>query len=174
MFFWTVYTYREEETLRVKKWFETIFDHKISLRERMFRIVTGVCMVALLCMSPMGRNVLNWVMPPISLITMAVIVKVSIQKDCIQTGATAISVLLLILFPICFFSAGGFYSGVPEWFVICFIYICITLEGRRMYIFFLFCMGETLLCYYAPSIFQNLSRRIPRGIRSSTLHILLS
>ncbi len=139
----------------LKKWFETIFDHKISLRERMFRIVTGVCMVALLCMLPMGRNVLNWVMLPISLITMAVIVKVSIQKDCIQTGATVISVLLLILFPICFFSAGGFYSGVPEWFVICFIYICITLEGRRMYIFFLFCMAETLLCYYAAFYFPE-------------------
>ena len=31
----------------MKKWLEIIFDHRISLRERMFRVVTGICMVAL-------------------------------------------------------------------------------------------------------------------------------
>ena len=30
----------------IKKWFEIITDHRISLRERMFRIVTCVCMIA--------------------------------------------------------------------------------------------------------------------------------
>ncbi len=131
----------------LKKWIAIIYDHRISLRERMYRIVTGVCMVALMFMLPMGRNVLNYVLLPVSIAIMALIVKFSIRKNCIHAGATAISVLLLILFPICFFTAGGFYSGVPEWFVICFIYICITLEGRRMYAFFLLCMAETLLCY---------------------------
>lgn len=121
----------------------------------MFRIVTGVCMFALLFMLPMGRNVMNLVLLFVSLIIMAVIVKASIRKDRIQTGATAITVLLLILYPISFFTAGGFYSGVPEWFVICFIYICITLEGRRMYAFFLFCMVETLLCYYVAFYFPQ-------------------
>jgi len=131
----------------LKKWIAIIYDHRISLRERMYRIVTGVCMVALMFMLPMGRNVLNYVLLPVSIAIMALIVKFSIRKNCIHAGATAISVLLLILFPICFFTAGGFNSGVPEWFVICFIYICITLEGRRMYAFFLLCMAETLLCY---------------------------
>ena len=138
-----------------RKWVAIIFDHKVSLRERMFRIVTAVCMLALLFMLPMGRNLLNWVLLPISLAFMTVVVEVSIRKECIHVGATAISVLLLILFPISFFSAGGFYSGVPEWFVICFIYICITLEGRRMYAFFLICMGETLLCYYVAYYFPE-------------------
>ena len=32
----------------MKKWLEIIFDHRISLRERMFRLVTGISMVALL------------------------------------------------------------------------------------------------------------------------------
>ncbi len=139
----------------LRKWFEIIFDHKISLRERMFRLVTGVCMVALIFMLPMGRTVLNLALLPVSLISMALIVKFSIRQDCIHMGATAISVLLLILFPISFFTAGGFYSGVPEWFVICFIYICITLEGRRMYAFFLFCTAETFLCYYGAFYFPE-------------------
>ena len=39
----------------LKKWFEIIFDHRISLRERMFRVVTGICMLALVCILSMGR-----------------------------------------------------------------------------------------------------------------------
>ena len=30
-----------------RKWVEIIFDHKISLRERMFRVVTAIAMIAL-------------------------------------------------------------------------------------------------------------------------------
>lgn len=71
-------------------------------------------------------------------------------------GATLIAMLLLTLFPITFFSAGGFYSGVPEWFVLCFIYVCITLQGRRKSYFFGLCMAETMLCYgtafYVPAL----------------------
>ena len=132
----------------LKKWFKIMFDHKISLRERMFQVVTGVCMVALVIILPMGKNLLNLLILAASLIGMYAIVRVSIQRKCIHAGATSISVLLLLLFPLSFFTAGGFYSGMPEWFVLCFIYISLTLEGRRKAVFFLFCIGETLLCYY--------------------------
>ncbi|GFI62318.1 signal transduction histidine-protein kinase BarA [Clostridiales bacterium] len=131
----------------IKKWFDIISDHKISLHERMFRIVTAICMVALIFTLPMGRSIINIVILVISLATIAVIVRVSIRKERIQTGATAIVVLLLVLFPFTFFTAGGFYSGVPEWFVLCFIYVCITLQGSRMAVFFVLCMAETLICY---------------------------
>jgi DegV family protein with EDD domain len=138
-----------------KKWLELIFDHKISLRERMFRIATGICMVALIFILPMGRNLFNILLLIVSLIAIALIVKFSIQKKCINAGATFISVLFLILFPLSFFSAGGFYSGMPEWFVLCFIYISITLEGKRKAIFFLLCTAETLLCYYVAYYFPE-------------------
>ncbi len=141
----------------IKKWFEIITDHRISLRERMFRIVTGVCMIAIVFTLPMGRSIWNVLLLAASLVVMAIIVKVSIQKQCIHTGATAIAILLLTLFPITFFSAGGFYSGVPEWFVLCFIYVCITLQGRRMLIFFGLCTVETMLCYGTAFYFPELS-----------------
>lgn len=131
----------------IKKWFEIITDHRISLRERMFRIVTGVCMIAIAFTLPMGRSLWNVLIMLASLALMAVIVKVSIRKKRIHMGATLIAILLLTLFPITFFSAGGFYSGVPEWFVLCFIYVCITLQGRRRAVFFGLCTAETLLCY---------------------------
>ena len=147
----------------IKKWFNIITDHRISLRERMFRIVTGTCMVALVFILPMGRSIWNILLLAASLTAMYIIVKVSIQKEQIHAGATAISVLLLLIFPISFFTAGGFYSGVPEWFVFCFIYVCITLQGRRMAVFFGLCTAETLLCYglafYFPEfVAQNTQR----------------
>ncbi len=141
----------------IKKWFEIITDHRISLRDRMFRIVTVTCMVALLLIMPMGRSVWNILALAVSLVAMGLIVKVSIKKERIQTGATAITLLLLLLFPLSFFSAGGFYSGVPEWFVFCFIYVCLTLKGRRMAVFFVLCIAETLLCYAVAFYFPELT-----------------
>ena len=147
----------------IKKWFEIITDHRIGLRERMFRIVTGICMIALLFTLPMGRSILNIALLVMSLAAIALIVKFSIRKGRIQTGATAIAVLLLVLFPITFFSAGGFYSGVPEWFVLCFIYVCITMQGRRKNIFFGLCTVETLLCYGIAFYFPEIAAPNPHN-----------
>ncbi len=143
----------------IKKWFALINDHRISLHDRMFRIVTVICMAALLLIMPMGRSIWNILALAVSLVAIGMIVRVSIKKERIQTGATAISLLLLLLFPISFFTAGGFYSGVPEWFIFCFIYVCITLRGRRMIVFFGLCMLETLLCYGAAFYFPELAAR---------------
>lgn len=132
----------------IKKWYEFIFNHRISLRERLFRIATGGCMIAAVFVLPMGKSAANWLILAASLIFMAAVVKVSIEKDCINTGATVIALLILVLFPVSFFTAGGFYSGVPEWLVIYFIFISITLIGRRKVVFYLLCVTETLLCYY--------------------------
>ncbi len=74
----------------LKKWFEIITDHRISLRERMFRIVTGVCMIAIAFTLPMGRSVWNILMLVVSLAAMGVIVRISIRKQQIHTGATEI------------------------------------------------------------------------------------
>ena len=141
----------------IKKWFDIITDHSISLRERMFRIVTGICMIAIAFTLPMGRSIWNILLMLASLAAMGLIVRVSIRKRRVQTGATAISVLLLMLFPVTFFSAGGFYSGVPEWFVLCFIYVCITLQGRRRAVFFGLCTTETMLCYGAAFYFPDIA-----------------
>ena len=141
----------------IKKWFDIITDHSISLRERMFRIVTGICMIAIAFTLPMGRSIWNILLMLASLAAMGLIVRVSIRKRRVQTGATAISVLLLMLFPVTFFSAGGFYSGVPEWFVLCFIYVCITLQGRRRAVFFGLCTAETMLCYGAAFYFPDIA-----------------
>ena len=131
-----------------RKWLEIIFDHKISLRERMFRLVTGISMVALVFILVLGRSDVNLFILPLSLAYIYIAAKISIKKECINAGAAAIVVLLLLLYPVVFFTGGGLYGGVPEWFVLCFIYISITLEGRRKGVFFLLCIVETVICYY--------------------------
>ena len=147
----------------LEKWFEIIFDHRIRLRERMFRVVTGICMLALIFIMPMGRSWVNMLLLAAGLIMMALVVKFSIKKERINTGATFISILLLVLFPISFFTAGGFYSGMPEWFVLCFVYISITLEGKRKVGFFLLCTLETLSCYYLAYYYPELVARNTQG-----------
>lgn len=132
----------------IKKWFEIIFDRKISLRERLFRAGTVSCMIGAGFALSMGRTLTNWIILAVSLVFMAAIMRVSIQKDCINKGAVAIAALILVLFPMSFFTAGGFYSGVPEWLVIYFIFISINLEGRCKYVFFLLCAAETEICFF--------------------------
>ena len=131
-----------------KRWLDILFDHKTSLRERMFRLVTGISMIALIFILILGRFTSNMLIMAGSITYMYLVMRISIRKECINTGATAIVVLLLLLFPVVFFAGGGIYGGVPEWFVLCFIYITITLRGKRMGVFFLLCTAETLVCYY--------------------------
>ena len=64
----------------IKKWFALITDHRISLRDRMFRIVTLTCMVALLLIMPMGQSVWNILALGASLVAMGLIVKYSIKR----------------------------------------------------------------------------------------------
>lgn len=114
----------------------------------MFRLVTGISMIALVFILLLSRYKANLIILPFSLIYMVAAVKISIQKERIDAGAMAVAILLLLLFPVSFFTAGGLYGGAPEWFVLCFLYITVTLSGRRRWIFFLLCTIETLLCYY--------------------------
>lgn len=132
----------------LKKWHDILFDHKISLRERMFRLVTGISMIALIFILILGRFTANLLILAGSIAYMYLVMRISIRKECINAGATAIVVLLLLLFPVVFFAGGAINGGVPEWFVLCFIYISITLKGKRMAVFFLLCTAETLVCYY--------------------------
>ncbi|MEY8338730.1 DegV family protein [Lachnospiraceae bacterium 62-35] len=147
----------------LNKWFKMSFDHKISLRERMFRVITKTCMLALTILLLMGGNLVNLLILAASLVCIAGIMRISIKKECINAGATAIAVLLLLLFPVSFLTAGGFYSGVPEWFVLCFLYISITLEGRRKAAFFLLCVTEVLFCYYFSFQFPEFLRQNTEG-----------
>lgn len=155
-----------------KKWLELIFDHKISLRERMFRVVTGICMVALMFVLPMGRSLANMLILVLSLICIAFIVKISIQKKCINTGATCITVLLLLLFPLSFFPQADFIAECLNGS--CFVLFTSALfcrEGVRPY-FLCFVRLRHCSVIILPFIFRSTLRRIRRDILFLILQIL--
>lgn len=166
-----------------KKWLETIFNHKIGIRERMFRVITAISMVALMFILLIGFHLSNIIILVISLVYMGVVVRIGIQKQGINTGATFIVILMLLVFPVSMFTPGGIYGGVSEWFIVCFIYISLMLKGRRMPIFFIICVAETLFCYYISfhqpeyaaetayghSFFESASAVILAGILTSIL-----
>ena len=102
----------------LKKWLEIIFDHRIGLRERMFRVATGTCVLALIFILSLGRTWYNLPLLAVSLLVITAVSQFSIKKGCINCGATIITILLLLIFPFSFFRAGGFYSGMREWFVV--------------------------------------------------------
>ena len=60
----------------LKKWFEIIFDHRIGLRERMFRVVTAISMVALAIILLMGRNWVNLLILVVSLACIAAVMRI--------------------------------------------------------------------------------------------------
>ena len=90
----------------LKKWFETFYDHKVSLRERMFLLVTSICMVALILILSMGRSLENLLLLVVSFVVILMIVKVSIRKRCINRGGHGDHHIALIAL-----SGEFFYSG---------------------------------------------------------------
>ena len=68
----------------LKKWLDILFDHKTSLRERMFRLVTGICMIALIFILILGRFTANVFIMAGSIAFMYIAMKISIEKECIN------------------------------------------------------------------------------------------
>ena len=64
---WQGFLTQSERKIRRQDW---------RLYERMFRIATVICMVALIFTLPMGRNILNYVILVVSLAAISLIVRV--------------------------------------------------------------------------------------------------
>ncbi len=63
-------------------------------------------------------------------------------------------VIFLFLFPALFFTAGGYHSGMPSFFILAVIFTAIMLEGKKAYVMCLFELvlyaGICLLAYLRP------------------------
>ena len=136
----------------IKKWLEPILNHHISLQERMFRLLTVIGIVTLFLMlvygSITGENHVNLLLLTVCIAYAVIVICICIRTHRINTGATLISLLLLIFFPLNFFTAGGMYGSSPIWFVFCFVYISLTISGKRKFFFWLAFALLVMLCYY--------------------------
>ncbi len=152
----------------IRKFLKPIMDHKVNLQERMFRLIAGVGVTALVFMlfSKLltGENIANLLVLAVCIVCIIAVSSVSIRKNRINTGATLVAILLIIFLPMNFFMAGGMYGGAPLWFVFVLVYISLTLYGLRRLIFLLTGAAEAVLCYYITFYY-------PEYVMQHTLHM---
>lgn len=136
----------------IKGWLRPILDHNANIRERTFRLLTGIGIVAILlmliCGGIFGDSNLDQAMKAGSIVYMSVVLWLSMKTHRVNTGATWIALLLIVVFPINFFLSDGVYGGAPIWFIFCFVYICVTVWGKRKAIFLALNTAVTILSYY--------------------------
>lgn len=136
----------------IKRWFKPIMDHNVNIQERMFRLLTGVGMLALIfmlaCSVVFRGDIRNQVVLAGSIVYVGAVLRLGLKKHRVNLAATCIVLLLFILLPFNFFMSGGTYSGASLWFIICFVYISITVSGKLKGLFFALCAVLTTLCYY--------------------------
>ncbi|MCR5674723.1 MAG: DegV family EDD domain-containing protein [Lachnospiraceae bacterium] len=136
----------------MKKWIAALFDHRIDLQERTYRLAGVLGLAALIVMGVLSvimQESASDILCIISGLLVFVLIFVgSIYIHRIQTGATIIStILIFIILPAVYFASGGMYGGTPMWFLFAVIFVSIVLRGRRRF-FFIAGSGVVLaVCY---------------------------
>lgn len=136
----------------IRKYLNQILDQKADLQERMFRLVATIGAMSLtlmlVCKLLIGETITNVVILALFIAFTTAIGVISVQKGYVNAGAVIVAVLLLFFLPVNFVISGGMYGGAPVWFVFAFLYISLTLKGKRRVVFLILGMGIVRLCYY--------------------------
>ncbi|MBD5445515.1 MAG: response regulator, partial [Lachnospiraceae bacterium] len=136
----------------IKRWLKPLLDHNANIRERTFRLLTGIGIVAILlmliCGVIVGDSILDQAMKAGSIVYMSMVLWLSMKTHRVNTGATWITLLLIVVFPINFFLSDGVYGGAPIWFIFSFVYISVTIWGKRKAVFLALNTAVTILSYY--------------------------
>ncbi len=133
--------------------FQKLYDQNISLQERLFRIMMNIMMFALLFAIVIGvisgEDFENIKMLLLSFCAMAALTSWSVRHHRIQAGAVVTSVVMLfIVLPGTFFSAGGIYGGAPIWFLFGIVYVCLVVESHIRFVLVVAAILVDLGCYY--------------------------
>ena len=136
----------------IKRYISKIMDYEVDLQERMFRLISGIGIIALVLMVVVslisGENIENLIVLFVCLAYVITVVANSLAKKRIERGAVLIALFLLILCPVNFFTAGGMEGGTPLWFGFFFVYISLTLHGTGRRILYVISIIATFACYY--------------------------
>jgi len=136
----------------IKKFIARVMDHRVNLQERMFTLIAAVGAAALVlmlvCKLFTGETFSNLLTLAGCIVCVTAVGIISVHRNRVNTGATVVAVLLLIMLPVNFFTAGGMYGGAPLWFVFILLYISLTLHRMRRVLFLVLGVAETVICYY--------------------------
>ncbi len=147
--------------MNLEKIFKGAEDHDKPLQERVFAVLPLIGLLALFLLIFIGimvqDDIINTILITICFILFWIIVKVSRKKRKIKEGATLIAaILVLVLLPVTFVFGGSIYGGAPEWFILGFAYIGMTMEGKRKYILLGIGAITSGIAYYVAYKFPNL------------------
>ncbi len=125
-------------------------DH--SLQERLFRLITTIGIVGLILGLIVGilnhESIWNLLAVLVVVVLVILLVVFTLRTGKVETGAVVLSALVLfVVLPMNFLTAGGIYGGAPIWFILGFVLATIVVEGRYKY--FLLAGGYLtfLVCY---------------------------
>ncbi len=145
----------------IDKIFAKADDHSKSMQERLFSFFPYVGLLTLFVVAFIGilveDNIINTIILASCFIIFTLIVLFTVRRKKIQTGATLIAiVMVIVLMPIAFIFGGGLHGGSPCWFIFGFAYIGMTVEGRRKYVLMGLGMLTAAISYYVAYAFPKL------------------
>ncbi len=136
----------------IKKIFQPISNHQITLRERLLRLMTVISLVAavifVIVSLVIGGN--GYSIAVISAFTLLLlgISLVSIHTGHIAIGVNLISFLMVfIMIPAIFVTSGGMYGGAPFWILFCMVFVSLNLLGKNRVAYLIAGMLITIICY---------------------------
>ncbi len=136
-----------------KKTLQAIGNHNLDLQERLFRLIVliGFCglVIKLITGIIAGEDSRNMIPFAVALIILACITWFTLRSQRIQLGAVVISAILIyIVLPFSFLTAGGIYGGAPIWFLFGFVFVSLVITGKAKYILLISGYFLFLFCYY--------------------------
>ena len=139
--------------MRLKGWFEALRDRKLDLQERLFRLLAtiGLCGLAVAIINGIviGEDISNVLTMVIAFFILVIIIYLSIRYHRIQLGAAIIgAIIIYLILPINFLTAGGIYGGAPIYLLFGMIYVCLVVEGKIKYVYLISSYIVSLACYY--------------------------
>ena len=128
-------------------------DSSRPLQERLFRLITTIGIVGMMfgcitgCIN--GESLTNQLAILGAVLVFGIIAVITLRTHRVQLGAVIISsAVLFVVLPLNFLTAGGIYGGGPIWFVLGYVLVALTVEGKRKY--FLLAGGYVIFlgCYF--------------------------
>ncbi len=98
----------------LRKFLQPILDDKVNLQERIFRLIAGIGVIALVLMllSKLftGENISNLLVLTGCILCIILSGAFFVRKNKVNLGATVVAILLVVFLPLNFFMAGRLYG----------------------------------------------------------------
>ncbi len=136
----------------IQKLIQKVYDHSRTLEERLFLLFVmlslGGLALGILGGCVMGEALTNLVPMIAAFVLFVGISYATFHFRKVQIGSIIISVLIIyVVLPFNFLTSGGIYGGGPIWFLVGFVFVCLTVEGKGKSILLISGFLVYMACY---------------------------